>query len=250
MKSLISQLTGMPERRVKSDLAQICPKEVPGVGKDASVDEKYNVYMSREAKGGRTNKGRQNTRIAKGRATYPKYGLECHSWGNDIIKSQNHCSMMRSKELVDDEEFLCHAARITPNPRECSNFFYEYVNEYLKKNKKFRVNFLKGLFLNEHILTRRDIKVFVDAYEFGDEYETITKDVEFKKEVKQVLQALIDAKEVSEYRNYDGISWASSINKYPNPELAKDAKLRLKDLLSSFEEIKKIKISEDEISVD
>ncbi len=248
-RSLLSQLTGMPERRVKNDLAQICPEEVPGVGKDASVDEKYRVYMSRKSKGrGRTNKERQDKRIAKGRSTHPKYGLECHSWGDDVIKSQNHCSMMRSKELVDDEEYLCHAARITPNPRECSNFFYEYINEYLKKSKRFRINFLKGLFLNEHVLTRRDIVVFVNEYDFNEEYETLIKDVNFKEEVKQALQTLIDAEEVMDYRNFNGISWESTQMKYP--KIAKDARLRLKDLLSSFEEVKKIKISEEGIAVD
>ena len=81
--------------------------------------------------------------------------------------------MINSKELIDDEEYLLHAARITPNPRECLNFFYEYVNEYLKKSPKFRMNFLKALFLNIHILTRRDILVFVDAYDFNEEYETL-----------------------------------------------------------------------------
>ena len=163
-----------------------------------------------------------------------------------IIKSTNHISMINSKELVDDEEFLLHAAKITPNPRECSNFFYEFVNEYLKKSPKFRLNFLKSLFLNIHILTRRDIRVFVDAYDFNEEYETLTKDEEFKKEVKQVFK---DVTSAPDYVIYDGKSWCSTKRKYDNYKVASDAKLRLKDLLSCFEEIKKIKISEEGISV-
>ena len=171
---------------------------------------------------------------------------ECHAWGDMIINSTNHISMINSEYLVDDEEYLLHAAKITPNPRECSNFFYEFVNEYLKKSPSFRMKFLKALFLNIHILTRRDILVFVDAYEFNEEYETLTKDEEFKKEIKQAFK---DVTSAPDYVIYDGKSWGSTKRKYENYQVASDAKLRLKDLLSSFEEIKKLKISEEGISV-
>ena len=50
--------------------------------------------------------------------------------------------------------------------------------------------------------------------------------------------------------HYDGKSWSSTKKKYSNYKLATDANLRLKDLLSSFEERLVIKASEDENSID
>jgi len=246
--NLISQITGVPKRIVEGDMAQIFPEEFEGVCKDASVDDKFIAHMAYSPKRakGRTRGHRVSKRLEDGRAIKP-CGKECHAWGDMIINSTNHISMINSKELIDDEEYLLHAARITPNPRECLNFFYEYVNEYLKKSPKFRMNFLKALFLNIHILTRRDILVFVDAYDFNEEYETLTKDDEFKKEIKQAFK---DVTSAPDYVIYDGKSWGSTKRKYENYQVASDAKLRLKDLLSSFEEIKKFKISEEGISVD
>lgn len=246
--NLISQLTGVSKRIVEGDLAQIFPEEFAGVSKDASVDDRFIAHMAYSPKRakGRTRGHRVSKRLEEGRAIKP-CGKECHAWGDMIIKSTNHISMINSEYLVDDEEYLLHAAKITPNPRECSNFFYEYVNEYLKKSSKFRLNFLKSLFLNIHILTRRDIRVFVDAYDFNEEYETLTKDDEFKKEIKQAFK---DVTSAPDYVIYDGKSWGSTKRKYEDYKVASDAKLRLKDLLSCFEEIKKIKISEEGIIVD
>ena len=246
--NLISKITGVPTRIVEGDLAQFFPEEFEGVSKDAPVEERFIAHMAYSPKRakGRTRGYRVSKRLEEGRAIKP-CGKECHAWGDMIIKSTNHISMINSKELVDDEEFLLHAARITPNPRECSNFFYEFVNEYLKKSPKFRMNFLKSLFLNIHILTRRDILVFVDAYDFNEEYEILTKDEEFKKELKQAFK---DTAAAPDYVIYDGKSWGSTKRKYNNYKIASDAKLRLKDLLSSFEEIKKYKISKDGIRVD
>ena len=246
--NLISKLTGVPLRIVEGDMAQIFPEEFPGVSKDASVEEKFVAHMSyapKRAKG-RTRGNRVSKRIEDGRAVKP-CGKECHAWGDMIINSTNHISMINSEYLVDDEEYLLHAARITPNPRECSNFFYEFVNEYLKKNPKFRLNFLKSLFLNVHILTKRDILTFVNAYEFNEEYNLISKDEEFKKELKK---AFADVASAPDYVIYDGQSWSSTRRKYSDYKIASDAKLRLKDLLSVFEEVKKIKISENEIKID
>ena len=246
--NLISQLTGVPKRIVEGDIAQIYPEEFEGVSKDAPMDERFIAHMAYKPKKakGRTRGSRVQKRLAEGRAIKP-CGKECHTWGDMIIKSTNHISMINSKELIDDEEFLLHAARITPNPRECLNFFYEFVNEYLKKNPKFRLNFLKSLFLNVHILTRRDILVFVRAYNFQEEYEILTKDKEFKKEVKNALK---NTASVPEYIVYDGNSWNTTKKKYINYKLATDANLRLKDLLSSFEERLQIKASDDDINVD
>ena len=142
---------------------------------------------------------------------------------------------------------ILHIATITPNPRECYDFFYNYVNEYLKKSPSFRLKFLKALFLNIHILTRRDIITFVEYYGFDEEYQILTRDEEFKNELKK---AFADVSSTPDYVRYDGISWGSTRRKYSDYKIASDAKLRLKDLLSSFEEVKRIKISEEEIKID
>lgn len=246
--NLISKLTGVPLRIVEGDMAQIFPEEFQGVSKDASIEEKFVAHMAYSPKRakGRTRGHRVSKRLEEGRAIKP-CGKECHAWGDMIINSTNHISMINSEYLVDDEEYLLHAAKITPNPRECSNFFYEFINEYLKKNAKFRLNFLKSLFLNIHILTKRDILTFVNAYEFNDEYNLISKDEEFKKELKK---AFADVTSAPDYVIYDGQSWSSTRRKYSDYKIASDAKLRLKDLLSVFEEVKKIKISENEIKID
>ena len=243
--NLISQLTGVPKRIVEGDIAQIYPEEFEGASKNDSVDERFIAHMAYSPKRakGRTRGNRVIKRLEEGRAIKP-CGKECHSWGDMIINSTNHISMKNSKELIDDEEFLLHAARITPNPRECSNFFYEYVNEYLKKNVQFRMNFLKALFLNIHILTRRDILVFVEAYDYQEEYNILTKNKEFKEEVKQTLNNTASA---PDYVIYDGKSWSSTKQKYTNYKMASDANLRLNDLLSSFEERLKLSLSDEEI---
>ena len=241
--NLISQLTGVPKRIVEGDIAQIYPEVFEGVSKDAPMDERFIAHMAYKPKKakGRTRGYRVSRRLLEGRAIKP-CGKECHAWGDMIIKSTNHISMINSKELVDDEEFLLHAAKITPNPKECSNFFYEYINQYLKKSSKFRLNFLKSLFLNVHILTRRDILVFVRAYNFQEEYEILIKDKEFKKEVKNALKNTASA---PEYIVYDGKSWDTTKKKYLNYRIASDANLRLNDLLSSFEVRLQIKASDD-----
>lgn len=245
--SLISKIVGVPTRIVEGDMAQIFPETVEGVSKDASVEEKFIAHMAYSPKRakGRTRGHRVSKRLEEGRAIKP-CGKECHAWGDMIINSTNHISMINSKELVDDAEYLCHAAKITPNPRECSNFFYGFVNEYLKKNPEFRLNFLKNLFLNIHILTRRDIITFVKEYDFNEEYETLVKDDEFKKEIKKTFANVSSA---PDYVIYDGNSWGSTKKKYANYKVASDAKLRLKDLLSSFEELKTYKLSEEGIDV-
>lgn len=246
--NLISQLTGVPKRIAEGDIAQIYPEVFEPVSKNAPMDERFIAHMAYKPKKakGRTRGYRVSKRLMEGRAVKP-CGKECHAWGDMVIKSTNHISMINSKELVDDEEFLLHAARITPNPRECSNFFYDYVNEYLKKSSKFRLNFLRSLFLNIHILTRRDILVFVRAYGFEAEYKTLINDKNFKNEIKQTLKNTAAA---PEYIIYDGRSWDTTRKKYQNYKLATDANLRLKDLLSSFEERPVIKASEDENIID
>lgn len=246
--NLIRQVTDILKSNSEGDDKKNYPEEFEYVKKEMLLDERFIAHMAYSPKRakGRSRGRRLSKRLEEGRAIKP-CGKECHAWGDLIISSTNHISMINSKDLVDDEEFLIHAARITPNPRECSNFFYDYINEYLKKNPKFRFNFLKSLFLNVHILTRMDILTFVRAYDFHKEYEMIIKDQEFKNEIKQAFR---DTASTPDYIVYDGRSWKTTKSKYINYKLACDPNLRLIDLLSSFEERSKIRMSEYEIFID
>ena len=246
--SLISKIIGVPAEIIESDMSQLFTKEVDGISKDATTDEKFVAYMSYTFKRskGKTRGQRVGKRLEEGRAIKP-CGNECYTWGDLIISSANHISMINSKILVNDEEYLYHAAKITPNPKECANFFYEYVNEYLKKNPKFRMNFLKALFLNVHVLTRKDILVFVKEYNYEHEYETLIRNEQFRNEL---LEAFEDVSNAPDYIVYNGKSWETTKGKYSNYELACDAKLRRADLLSSFDENKRYKLSESGLNVE
>ena len=81
----------------------------------------------------------------------------------------NHSSLENFKELLDDEEFLLEAARISRNPAECSIFFYDYVNPHLKKNKDFRLKFLKSIYLNDNVFKLDDIETIVEYCEMQKE---------------------------------------------------------------------------------
>ena len=67
--NLISQLTGVPKRIVEGDLAQIYPEEFEGVGKDASVDDRFIAHMAYSPKRakGRTRGYRVSKRLEDGR---------------------------------------------------------------------------------------------------------------------------------------------------------------------------------------
>ncbi len=127
---------------------------------------------------GRTRKKRLLQRLTEKRAVKP-CGKECRAWGYIVIQSNCHKSMVNSKMLVDDKEFLLKAITITPNPKDCDYFFYDYVNEYLKKDKNFRLEFLKNLFKNNNVLTKSDIEWFVTIYQFEKKLEMIAHDKEF-----------------------------------------------------------------------
>ena len=86
------------------------------------VDSEHISYAKGEA-----DKEKRQRRIR----FYEKNGLvkldfESRIYGTEytvLYLSANNGDLINSKELVDDAEYLYHAAKITPNPRECSNFF-------------------------------------------------------------------------------------------------------------------------------
>ena len=107
-------------------------------------------------------------RIIAGRKVMP-CGMECHEFGFLIAQESNHGSFMNFDELMNDADFLVAAAKITPNPLDCENYMYFWVNKYLKKNSAFKLAFLKSIYLNENVYKLEDIKLIVSS--LGLEHE-------------------------------------------------------------------------------
>ena len=68
-------------------------------------------------------------------------------------------------------------------------------------------------------------------------------------EKEQIKKKFKDTTSVPDYIRYDGISWASTKSNCSNYKLAKDANLRLNDLLSCFENKQIFKLSEEKIEL-
>ncbi len=159
---------------------------------DASAE--WEDYMNNETpkSHGRSRMKRFMLKLSQGKTIRPCSSGECYAWGNRIITSGNHKSMKFSKILTNDMYYLVDAAKITPSPKDCDCFFYQYINEYLKANEKFRLDFLKALFLNENILKKSEIEWFVENFEFEKEYDIITSDTAFKAVVSEHFRSFYD----------------------------------------------------------
>lgn len=154
--------------------------------------ENYELYV------GKFTDKRLFLRLVWGRKVKP-CGRECREYGYLIVKDfSNHSSLENFKELLDDEEFLLEAARISRNPAECPIFFYDYVNPYLKKNKDFRLKFLKAIYLNDNVFKLNDIETIVEYCEMQKENETILSNLEFRRILEKRLTEL-DYREQLEY---------------------------------------------------
>ena len=128
-------------------------------------------------------------RIIAGRKVYP-CGMECHEFGFFIAREYNHGSFMNFDELMNDAEFLIEAAKITPNPVDCTNYMYFWVNNYLKKNSAFKLAFLKSIYLNENVYKLEDIKTIVEDLGLKHENKILLADEEFMLEFKKRLEDL------------------------------------------------------------
>ncbi len=59
-----------------------------------------------------------------------------------IARTNNHQSFVNYPYFMNNREFLLDIVKLTPKPRLCKNYFYQYVNKYLKKDKVFIFEFL------------------------------------------------------------------------------------------------------------
>jgi len=146
---------------------------------------------------GRLGDKRLVNRILDGRKVKP-CGRECWEFGELIAMNLNHGSFINFHELMNDEEFILHIASITPNPTDCENYFYQYVNPYLKEKADFRLKFLKKVYLNENIYKLADLKLIVDWCGLEKENQIILNDKKFKLLMEERL-AEIDYQEKVQY---------------------------------------------------
>lgn len=136
---------------------------------------------------GRNREPRIILKIMEGRCLKP-CGRECEEYATLILKQINHCSLKNFTYYMNDREFLLKAARITEDPYIVENYFYEYVNEYLKKDPSFRLEFLKQVMLNNNVYSMRTINWFVKTYGFEKEKKSLFTDKEFYLTLKARLE--------------------------------------------------------------
>ena len=146
---------------------------------------------------GRLGDKRLVNRILDGRKVKP-CGRECWEYGEMIARSLNHGSFQNFHELMNDEEFILYIAGITPNPTECENYFYQYVNQFLIKKADFRLKFLKAVYLNENIYKLEDINLIVEWCGLEEENSEILNDKQFKALMQKRLDE-IDYQDKVEY---------------------------------------------------
>ena len=146
---------------------------------------------------GRLGDKRLVNRILEGRKVMP-CGRECREYGMLIAMNLNHGSFQNFFELMNDEEFILEIAKITPNPTECENYFYQYVNPYLKKRADFRLKFLKAVYLNENVYKLKDINLIVEWCGLEEENQIILNDMNFKALMQKRLDG-VDYQNMIEY---------------------------------------------------
>lgn len=137
-------------------------------------------------------------KIVKGTRLKP-CGMECTEFGLVIAESNNHSSFENFHELMGDTVFVLTAARLTPNPAECENYFYQYVDSHIKKRADFRLKFLKEIYLNDNIYKLEHIDYVVELCDLKKENEIILHDKEFKALIIKRLNDICFEEEREEY---------------------------------------------------
>lgn len=191
----------------------------------SNPDEEYAKYVEKH-----TDR-RILARIINGRKIKP-CGAECHEKGYLIAQSWHHSSFENFANLMDDEEFILSAAEITPNPVECGNYFYMYVNPFLKAKPEFRLKFLKQVYLNLNVYRLEDINLIVKELNLKTENETILNDLEFKKLIEKKFDKTIKSMELK--YNCSGLD-KKELRKYK--VTANDLKIKLENIKKGLTDI-------------
>ena len=122
---------------------------------------------------------RFKTKIMKGSAINP-CAYDQKTLGDFIIDSNNHISFINFPMLMNDEEYVLKLARKSLNPLDCEDYFYQFVNDYLKRKSSFRNEFLRALFLNDNIYKMEDLVAIADMLNLNFEMEKLKKDLVLK----------------------------------------------------------------------
>ena len=152
-----------------------------------------NYYRYLELHGDR----RLMNRVLNGRSVKP-CNRECFDYAIKIAKTGKHTSFENFDELMDDEDFLINCALITPDPIKCENYFYKYVNVYLKNKPEFKLKFLKNVYLNENVYTLDSINWIVENFNMKKQNKQLLKDYELKQVVEAKIKLINALTRISE----------------------------------------------------
>ncbi len=174
--------------------------------------------------------------------------MGCEKFAAMIAKNFNHSGLENFEILMDDKDFLLKIAKLTPNPIMCENYFYSFVNPYLKKDENFKLSFLKVIYLNENVYKLDDINTIVELYGFEKENEKLLKDEMFKTVFENRIEVFKQTKKVQyhlsglnkdEVRNYKILSNEEKVH----------ATNVLKGLNEIFQTFAGVKVEEDEENI-
>ena len=131
--------------------------------------------------------------------------------GRKIISQKHHISFINFPNLMNDEMFVLELAKTSLNPLDCYDYFYEFVDEHLKRKSSFKYAFVCALFLNENIYKVSDLAKIVDCLDLEKYYNKAKNDSELKQQVKERLSSL-ENYTIDDF-NYSG-DWAKELHKY------------------------------------
>jgi len=224
------------EGRINTDQYQLI-KKANKLNFDTLTRKKIVKSKSRNDKP-LTPKGKSiiKRRLEAGRSIKPtdKYQV---SVAEEIIKSGKHASIENFPNILNYEELLLDFAKISPNPLECSDYFYSFINDYLRDKRSFRVAFLRQIYLNENVYTWLDIEKFIEIYNLKKENAILLFDTDLKDLLKQRLANAqtfpkFDVKKYDSDKEYRR-------EKDKLVELNKLKESGLKEIVQKFEEIQK-----------
>lgn len=112
--------------------------------------------------------GKLLVKIACGKYAVKSGEVECVECGLMIAMSINHSSFANFHSLINNQDFILEAVKYTPNPKICKDYFYNFINENLKRNRAFRLEFLSNLMQNKNV---NDSSLIWFTSKFGFEYE-------------------------------------------------------------------------------
>jgi len=138
---------------------------------------------------GEQKKERIIHRILSGRAI-KSTTIECESLGLDIAKTKNHSSFKNYAELMDNKDFILRIAAITPNPLECDDYFYQFINSYILNSPHFQADFMRQVYRNENVYKLEDFTAIAKLIGAEQHNEKLLRDPKMLQLIQARLQDL------------------------------------------------------------